>query len=204
MYHRNKVHTDEFWKYELAKHRRVGFDYAVNEDMWKKQLGRHAEAVARKNFSLDEHTAPISEAGRINLANEDKWLDQIQRSTSKTSYQRSQVASEMKLLALQSLQSSLNFMNADVLARTRMEDRHESILKLGSSSSRTAPDQVIEQQWQPRYLSTTQISIAISMPVSNAPGYQGRTRCQTNANVAGPIGKISATLVVPRGIRQES
>merc|ERR1740122_310343 len=41
MYHRNKVHTDEFWKYELAKHRRTVLDSKTNEDMWKKQLGKH-------------------------------------------------------------------------------------------------------------------------------------------------------------------
>ena len=136
MFHKNKVHTDEFWKYELAKHRRVGFDYSVNEDMWKKQLGRHADEVSKKSFSLDEQSN-ISEAGRVNIASEDKWLDQIQRSTSQTTYQKSQVASEMKLLALQSLQSSLHFMNADVLSRKRLEDRQNSTLNMGSSPSRT-------------------------------------------------------------------
>lgn len=49
MYHRNKVHTDEFWKYELAKHRRVGLDNAANEDLWRKQLGRHANEENQSN-----------------------------------------------------------------------------------------------------------------------------------------------------------
>ena len=44
MYHRNKVHTDEFWKYELSKHRRTVMDNETNEDLWQRQLGKHAMA----------------------------------------------------------------------------------------------------------------------------------------------------------------
>jgi hypothetical protein len=58
MYHRNKVHTDEFWKYELAKHRRNSgscADPRANDDMWQMQLGKHAEEAARRaNAEGDE------------------------------------------------------------------------------------------------------------------------------------------------------
>ena len=47
MYHRNKVHTGEFWRYELTKNRRTGLDDKANEDLWKKQLGKHAEEAAK-------------------------------------------------------------------------------------------------------------------------------------------------------------
>ncbi len=115
MYHRNKVHTDEFWKYELAKHRRVGLDYTANEDMWKRQLGKHAEELAKREDDsskspqeeqqcslkiVDEKV--LHEEGEDRRSNEDRWLDQIQRATSNGSAAQ-QVASEMKLLALQSL-----------------------------------------------------------------------------------------------------
>ena len=53
MYHRNKVHTDEFWKYEMSKNRRgsnannstIGslLDSQTNEDLWHRQLGKHAD-----------------------------------------------------------------------------------------------------------------------------------------------------------------
>ena len=46
MYHRNKVHTDEFWKYELSKgsgHRgnRLGssaLDPRQNDELWQRQI----------------------------------------------------------------------------------------------------------------------------------------------------------------------
>ena len=46
MYHRNKVHTDEFWKYELSKgsHRggnrlgSSGFDSRQNDELWQMQI----------------------------------------------------------------------------------------------------------------------------------------------------------------------
>ena len=43
MYHRNKVNTDEFWKYELVKNRFSEIDASVKEVLWQKQLGRHLE-----------------------------------------------------------------------------------------------------------------------------------------------------------------
>ena len=48
MYHRNKVHTDEFWRYELTKNRKTVLDDVANEDAWKQQLGKHAEEEAAK------------------------------------------------------------------------------------------------------------------------------------------------------------
>ena len=91
MYHRNKVHTDEFWKYELAKHRRTVMDSKTNEDMWKKQLGKHADEF------------PPQEGQDM-----DKWLEAIKKNTASDAGQNSQVSAEMKFLALQSLQSMMN------------------------------------------------------------------------------------------------
>ena len=98
MYHRNKVHTDEFWKYELSKHRRTVMDNETNEDMWQRQLGKHATG------SETASNAPPSASllHEIDPNHEDKWLDQIKRSSD---------VSDMKLLALRSLQSSLQFMS---------------------------------------------------------------------------------------------
>ena len=150
MYHRNKVHTDEFWKYELAKHRRTVLDSKTNEDMWKKQLGKHAsEQEAEKaaaaaaaaaaaimgsnssrSRSLESHDRKSSESpGRQSRGNtpapnagvnapppgantipNDHWLEQIKRSTTNDPNQNSQVSNEMKLLALHSLQNSLQMM----------------------------------------------------------------------------------------------
>lgn len=95
MYHRNKIHTDEFWKYELAKHRRTGLDSKTNEEMWKKQIGGHEDA---------ESEPPPAEDPQ----HEDKWLSQIQRATNNPE-NNAQVATEMKLLALQSLQVRIAF-----------------------------------------------------------------------------------------------
>ena len=110
MYHRNKVHTDEFWKYELAKHRRTVLDSKTNEDMWKKQLGKHASEedlseMGHRSRSLEVHD-------RQGLTDQsERWLEQIKRSTSSDPNQNSQVSAEMKLLALQSLQNSLQMIS---------------------------------------------------------------------------------------------
>jgi hypothetical protein len=69
MYHRNKVHTDEFWKYELAKHRRTALDTETNEDMWQRQLGKHAETMSTGRSSSLLH--------ELDPNHEDKWLDQV-------------------------------------------------------------------------------------------------------------------------------
>ena len=109
MYHRNKVHTDEFWKYELAKHRRTVLDSKTNEDMWKKQLGKHADEVIPAH---PHHFQPHIEHEKEEMKRSpDQWLEQIKLSTSTDPNQNNQVSTEMKLLALQSLQSSLQMMN---------------------------------------------------------------------------------------------
>ena len=54
MYHRNKVHTDEFWRYELTKNRRTIMDDKANEDLWKAQLGKHAEETARQKREAEQ------------------------------------------------------------------------------------------------------------------------------------------------------
>ena len=118
MYHRNKVHTDEFWKYELAKHRRTVLDSKTNEDMWKKQLGKHADEIPllghlNRHPSFDQESV-MSSADVKHLTNQsspDRWLEQIKMSTNADSNQNKQVSTEMKLLALQSLQNSLQMMN---------------------------------------------------------------------------------------------
>jgi len=74
MYHRNKVHTDAFWKYELAKHRRAVLDAETNEDLWRRQLGKHAGAGRAETSTT--HAALLRE---IDPHHEDKWLDQIKR-----------------------------------------------------------------------------------------------------------------------------
>ena len=103
MYHRNKVHTDEFWKYELSKHRRTVLDNETNEDLWQRQLGKHAMA----GEALPTGPAAASLLHEIDPNHEDKWLDQIKRSAE---------VSDMKLLALRSLRSSLQFMSTPAAA----------------------------------------------------------------------------------------
>jgi len=66
MYHRDKVHTDEFWQYELSRRPGGGVPTAANapasafqragamngadpaaaEDLWRQQLGKHAEELS--------------------------------------------------------------------------------------------------------------------------------------------------------------
>jgi len=126
MYHRNKVHTDEFWRYELTKNRRTIMDDKANEDLWKKQLGKHAEETAKLKLEAEAAAAAAAatenDGSSVQTANEEKaseninqdenskWLDQINRaSTSQANNEN--VSTEMKLLALQSLQNSLHFMS---------------------------------------------------------------------------------------------
>ena len=63
MYHRNKVHTDEFWRYELTKNRRTVTDDKANEDLWKKQLGKHAEETARQKLEAETAAATLAALG---------------------------------------------------------------------------------------------------------------------------------------------
>lgn len=124
MYHRNKVHTDEFWRYELTKNRRTVMDDMANEDLWKQQLGKHAEEAAKlkkeaaeaahvteeeeKTSDVPVHTKETPEQAATG------WLDQIQKSATSTAPKQltlEPVTTEMKLLALQNLQSSLHFIS---------------------------------------------------------------------------------------------
>lgn len=94
MYHRNKVHTDEFWKYELAKHRRTVLDTETNEDMWQRQLGKHAMSVSGESVTNCQGSRQGSLLHEIDPNHEDKWLDQIKRST------EAKNQADIKMLAL--------------------------------------------------------------------------------------------------------
>ena len=63
MYHRNQIHTDEFWRYELTKNRRTVMDDKANEDLWKKQLGKHAEETARQKLEAENAAAALASLG---------------------------------------------------------------------------------------------------------------------------------------------
>ena len=185
MYHRNKVHTDEFWKYELAKHRRTVLDSKTNEDMWKKQLGKHvngeqeaeqaakamaalagggsASAGCSRSHSLERKsstsppagTSPQLPAAHSNApgrspANpqpgtpvDDHWLEQIKRSTTNDPNQNSQVSNEMKLLALHSLQSSLQMMSMKLPMKPPMTT--PTTMALSPASGGVVPT-VVEQE----------------------------------------------------------
>ena len=60
MYHRNMVHTDEFWKYELSKgsgHRgnRLGssaFDYKQNDELWQMQINGGGGISSAKSSTM--------------------------------------------------------------------------------------------------------------------------------------------------------
>ncbi len=129
MYHRNKVHTDEFWKYELAKHRRTVLDSKTNEDMWRKQLGKHAAESEDQNPGSRSRSLEIHD--RKPSITDERWLEQIKRSTSSDPNQNSQVSAEMKLLALHSLQNSLQMMSMKLPTQQAqqkpLEPHHTSI-----------------------------------------------------------------------------
>merc|ERR1712106_791772 len=146
MYHRNKVHTDEFWRYELTKNRRTIMDNKANEDMWKKQLGKHGSEVEINkkgtNAFIDQNrdnpiiqttdenkerlSASLENKEESGKTNEMGWLDQINKPRTldrdaskfpgKVTKETKEDSTEMKLLALQSLQKSLHFMSMGQLA----------------------------------------------------------------------------------------
>ena len=113
MYHRNKVHTDEFWRYELTKNRRSMVDETANDDLWKKQLGRHADEIVPP-----VKQEPAANGGEKSTAEERaKWLQQMKNSSAAGSSASPAGSStppsmspNMKLLALKSLQNSLQIM----------------------------------------------------------------------------------------------
>ena len=140
MYHRNKVHTDEFWRYELTKNRKTVLDDVANEDAWKQQLGKHAEEEAAKMkkeaaeaaaaAAVEEKASHPATSPKAAAAVVDKqggggsWLDQVKRSSTPAPAPPAPtlepVTTEMKLLALQNLQqnlqSSLHFMSMGMAA----------------------------------------------------------------------------------------
>merc|ERR1719336_3771055 len=136
MYHRNKVHTDEFWRYELTKNRKTVLDDVANEDAWKQQLGKHAEEAAKLKKEAAEAAAAAA-AAEENLSRPatpaaagsgeqtgGAWMDQVKRSSTPAPEAANPtlepVTTEMKLLALQNLQqnlqSSLHFMSMGMAA----------------------------------------------------------------------------------------
>ena len=132
MYHRNKVHTDEFWRYELTKNRRSFVDTRVNEDLWKKQLGKHGEEVDPPMLKQENTSANPTEAKEEQI----KWLEQINRSSS------SQMSPEMKLFALQSLQKSLQsmqYMSPPASTETSNTEKESSRRESASSHSISQP-----------------------------------------------------------------
>ena len=150
MYHRNKVHTDEFWRYELTKNRRTVMDDKANEDLWKKQLGKHAEETARQKLEAENAAAALASLGSArssaepgpaaeegNKGHEEiKWMEQISRTAAAAGEDRT-VSTEMKLLALQSLQNSLRFMSMGM-----------SIANIKTEPAATAPAPVAEPEVQ--------------------------------------------------------
>merc|ERR1719264_318824 len=150
MYHRNKVHTDEFWRYELTKNRKTVLDDVANEDAWKQQLGKHAEEAAKLKKEAAEAAAAAATEEKLSRpatpaaagAGEQtggSWIDQVKRSSTPAPAPAAPtlepVTTEMKLLALQNLQqnlqSSLHFMSMGMAA--------PQLLTSSSSRSRWSP-----------------------------------------------------------------
>ena len=131
MYHRNKVHTDEFWKYEMAKHRRtVVDDKDRNDDMWQQQLGKHGTEIANTSKSSGQNGSGYGgetmTLNKTDPSHDERWLQQIKRATSKeTNKDAKQPLTDEKLLALQSLQSSLHTLKDNVFTNGNetVEDR---------------------------------------------------------------------------------
>jgi hypothetical protein len=109
MYHRNKVHTDEFWRHELTKSRRSMVDDKINEDLWRKQIGKHSE-----ESSTPAHRHIKADPGNNNNQPDDQqqqlpWSEPAV-AAAETAVS-GQMTTEMKLLALQSLQNSLSLIS---------------------------------------------------------------------------------------------
>ena len=196
MYHRNKVHTDEFWKYELAKHRRTVLDSKTNEDMWKKQLGKHAseEEIAANAAAAEmiHRSRSLEVHDRKAMTDQsDRWLEQIKRSTSSDPNQNSQVSAEMKLLALQSLQNSLQMISMK--------------LPPPPSVTPTAPAvQLPKEESQPRPVSPA--APKVTQPPQNQQGYLtllAHLSAQRKAEEA-PVAPIAPVAAAPRVLRQAS
>ena len=144
MYHKNQVHTDEFRRLETA--RRTVLDDKANEDLWKKQLGKHAEETARQKLEAENAAAALAAlGGSRNISGaeevergleEVKWREQISRT------EDGSVSNEMKLLALQSLQNSLRIMSMNMSMSIKTEP--------SASAPATPAAQATEVQKQPQ------------------------------------------------------
>ena len=152
MYHRNKVHTDEFWKYEMAKHRRtVVDDKDRNDDMWQQQLGKHGKDVMIKS-AASCHNGSIYGGESMHLSKTDpshdeRWLQQIKRATSNESYDKPQPLTDVKLLALQSLQSSLHSLKSNMYPNENAKDeKHVRVLSRDSSSFTPNPQGMLMKE----------------------------------------------------------
>ena len=134
MYHRNKVHTDEFWKYEMAKHRRtVVDDKDRNDDMWQQQLGRYGKDDIVKSSSPHDQIyggEHHQHGNNGDPSHDERWLQQINRATSNDSMDspQHQPLTDAKLLALQSLQSSFHSINRSIITdETEKDNSHSSM-----------------------------------------------------------------------------
>merc|ERR1719495_1229218 len=127
MYHRNKLHTDEFWKYELTKNRRSLVDDQINEDLWNKQLGKHGNGKLDQiqRLKKQDHSESQTKEDQI------KWFEQIKKS------KLTEMTPEMKLLALQSLQKSLQIMSMSGLktvSENKTFERQTQLIKIDSDN----------------------------------------------------------------------
>jgi hypothetical protein len=105
MYHRNKVNTDEFWRHELTKNRRSNLDDKANEDLWRQQIAKHS---GETSTPAPQHRIIKPEPGGGQVEDEQQlqqWLEPAVTAAA------GQMSTEMKLLALQSLQNSLTMMS---------------------------------------------------------------------------------------------
>ena len=162
MYHRNKVHTDEFWRYELTKNRRTVMDDMANEDLWKQQLGKHAEEAAKLKKEAAEAAAAAAAAteesssrGMTPAPQEQEqqplWQEQlgVEATEASTAASLEPASTEMKLLALQNLQSSLHFISmgmsgpqlAAMTSLQRLAGLHSSLAEPPVKLEPSAPPQ---------------------------------------------------------------
>ena len=135
MYHRNKVHTDEFWKYEMAKHRRTVIDDKDrNDDMWQQQLGRYGSDISETaGISSKEHYIRGEIQHNTDPTHDEKWMQQIKRAKTSNLMNRYEAHSDgIRLVALDSLQSSLRSIDSeskngldDVTKHTTRSPSHE-------------------------------------------------------------------------------
>ena len=116
MYHRNKVHTDEFWKYEMAKHRRTVIDDKDrNDDMWQQQLGRYGSDISETpGISSKDHFIRGEIQNNTDPTHDEKWMQQIKRAKTSDFMNKYETRSDsIKLVALESLQTSLRSMDSE-------------------------------------------------------------------------------------------